>query len=69
MTRIEGVGEMQYVAESLLAMSTTFLQFFESAEKQAAKRTIERGKSHVARLLLPYSVGETRDEFANFLGI
>lgn len=67
MNAISDVSEMQYVAESLLAMSTTFLQFFESAEKAPGKRSIERGKHHVARLLLPYSAGETKDDFEKFL--
>jgi len=67
MVKIHEVAEMQYIAESLLAMVTTFLQFFESAEKQPAKRCIERGKNHVARLLLPYTAGETKDEFEKFL--
>ncbi|QDK39204.1 TetR/AcrR family transcriptional regulator [Bdellovibrio sp. NC01] len=67
MAKIDQVSEMQYIAESLLAMATTFLQFFESAEKQPGKRTIERGKHHVARLLLPYTSGETKNEFEKFL--
>lgn len=67
MAKIAEVSEMQYIAESLLAMSTTFLQFFESAEKTAGKRSIERGKRHVARLLLPYTAGETKNEFEKFL--
>jgi AcrR family transcriptional regulator len=67
MVKIEDVNEMQYVAESLLAMSTTFLQFFESAEKQPGRRTIERGKRHVTRLLFPYTAGETKSEFEKIL--
>lgn len=67
MAKIAEVSEMQYIAESLLAMATTFLQFFESAEKIAGKRSIERGKRHVARLLLPYTTGETKSEFEKFL--
>ncbi len=67
MVKLNDVEEMQYIAESLLAMATTFLQFFESAEKQPGKRTIERGREHVARLLLPYTIGETKDEFEKFL--
>ncbi len=67
MISIQDLSEMQYVSESLLAMSTTFLQFFESAEKQAGKNSVERGKQHVARLLLRYTVGETKDEFEKFL--
>ena len=67
MAKIDQVGEMQYIAESLLAMATTFLQFFESAEKQPGKRSIDRGKHHVARLLLPYTIGETKSEFEKIL--
>lgn len=67
MAAIQDLQEMQYVSESLLAMATTFLQFFESAEKQPGKRSIERGKRHVARLLLPYTSGETKNEFEKFL--
>lgn len=67
MIKINDVSEMQYIAESLLAMATTFLQFFESAEKTPGKRSIDRGRHHVARLLLPYTAGETKDEFEKFL--
>lgn len=67
MVKINEVAEMQYIAEFLLAMATTFLQFFESAEKQPSKRSIDRGKYHVARLLLPYTAGETKDEFEKFV--
>lgn len=67
MAALSNISEMQYVSESILAMSTTFLQFFESAEKTPGKRSIERGKHHVARLLLPYTAGETKNEFEKFL--
>lgn len=67
MAKIEDTAEMQYISESILAMATTFLQFFESAEKQPGKRSIERGKHHVARLLLPYTSGETKNDFEKFL--
>lgn len=67
MIEIKDKNEMEYISESLLAMSTTFLQFFESAEKTPGKRSIERGKRHVARLLSPYTAGESKDEFEKFL--
>lgn len=67
MMQIKDAREMEYISESLLAMSTTFLQFFESAERTPGKRSIERGKRHVARLLLPFTVGESKDEFEKFL--
>lgn len=67
MVKIDDVEEMRYISEALLAMVTTFLQFFESAEKAPGKKTIERGKRHVARLILPYTTGETKVSFENFL--
>lgn len=67
MNPIQDKESMLYISESLLAMATTFLQFFESAEKQPTKKTIDRGKRHVARLLMPYAAGQTRDELEKFL--
>lgn len=67
MMEIKDSAEMHYVMESLLAMATTFLQFFESAEKQPGRKSIERGKRHLARLLMPYASGEARDEFEKFI--
>ncbi len=67
MTVIKSKAEMMYVSESLLAMATTFLQFFESAETQPGKKSVERGKRHVARLLLPYASGQTRDDLEKFI--
>lgn len=67
MEKLNDVSEMMYVSESLLAMATTFLQFFESAEKQPGRKTVERGKRHVARLLKPYAAGQTRDELEKFI--
>jgi len=67
MMEIKDSAEMLYVMESLLAMATTFLQFFESAEKQPGRKSIERGKRHLARLLMPYASGEARDEFEKFI--
>ncbi|MBK9323109.1 MAG: TetR/AcrR family transcriptional regulator [Bdellovibrionaceae bacterium] len=67
MVQIADADEMEYVSESLLAMATTFLQFFESAEKSPGKRSIERGKRHVTRLLMGYTTGEAKDEFEKFL--
>jgi AcrR family transcriptional regulator len=67
MVKIADVSEMEYISESLLAMATTFLQFFESADRQPGKKSIERGKMHVARLLLPYTQGEAKAEFQKYL--
>lgn len=67
MSQIKDADEMRYISEALLAMATTFLQFFESAEKSSGKRSVERGKRHLARLLWPYTAGESKDEFEKFL--
>jgi len=67
MTALKDEREMMYVYESLLAMATTFLQFFESTERSPGRRSIERGKTHVARLLLPYTADQTKDEFEKFI--
>lgn len=64
--QLKNMNEMTYVAESLLAMSTTYLQFFESADKIPSKQSLERGRKHVARMLYPYTIGETRDTFDKF---
>ena len=67
MIQITDPVEMEYISEALLAMATTFLQFFESAEKSPGKKSVERGIRHVTRLLMPYTSGETKDEFEKFL--
>lgn len=63
---LNSVEEMTYVSESLLAMSTTYLQFFENADRVPSKATIERGKKHVARMLYPYMTDQTRDTFDKY---
>lgn len=67
MVAINDVNEMQFVSETLLAMATTYLQFFESSERQPGKKSIERGKKHVARLIYPYTTGDSKDEFEKYL--
>ncbi|MBK7963185.1 MAG: TetR/AcrR family transcriptional regulator [Bdellovibrionales bacterium] len=67
MIPLKDMTEMLYVSESLLAMATTFLQFFESSERQPGRRTIERGKRHVARLLLPYTTPKSKPDFEKFI--
>jgi hypothetical protein len=64
---LSNLTELTYVAESLLAMSTTYLQFFENAERIPNKAAVDRGQKHVARMLFPYTLGETRDSFEKFL--
>lgn len=67
MTPLSDKHEMIYISESLLAMATTFLQFFESAEKVPGKKSVDRGKRHVARLLWPFTSGKTKDDIEKFI--
>lgn len=67
MNPIRSEDEMNFIVNVLLATASTFLQFFESAERIPAKKHIENGKSYVARLLIHYTQGEMRADFENFL--
>lgn len=66
-TAISSRDEMQYLSDTLLAMATTFLQFFESTEKQPSEKSIFRGKKHLARLLSPYALGPAKIELLKIL--
>lgn len=67
MNPIRSEEEMSFIINVLLATASTFLQFFESAEKLPAKKHIETGKKYVARLLVHYTQGEMRADFEKFL--
>lgn len=68
MAPIRSKDETEFVANVLLATASTFLQFFESAERLPAKRHIENGKKYVARLLVHYTQNQMRKDFDEFLG-
>lgn len=59
--------EITYVFEVVLATALTIMQFFESAEKTPTRKTLERGKKHLARLLTEYAQGQTREDITSFL--
>lgn len=67
MSPMQSVEEMLFISEVLLAASTSFMQFFESADREPGHKSLERGKKHLVRLLKPYMTGETQDEFVKFL--
>jgi AcrR family transcriptional regulator len=67
MTQIQAADEIQFLVNVMLATASTFLQFFESAERTPAKKHIEVGKRYVARLLIHYTQNQMRDEFESFL--
>lgn len=67
MRPLGSIDEMLFVSEVLLASATSFMQFFESADRAPGRKSIERGKRHLVRWLLPYMTGQTRDDLENFL--
>lgn len=67
MTPIKSQEEINFIVNVLLATASTFLQFFESAERLPAKKHIENGKKYVARLLVHYTQGKMRQDFESFL--
>lgn len=67
MKTIESQEETQFIANVLLATASTFLHFFESAERQPARKHIENGKTYVARLLIHWTQGEMQRDFENFI--
>jgi AcrR family transcriptional regulator len=54
MRKVADPREMQMIADLVMITSSSFLQFFESAEKPAGKKTLRNGSNHLLRLLLPY---------------
>jgi AcrR family transcriptional regulator len=54
MKKIDDAKEMQMISDVVLITSSSFLQFFESPDKPASRRTINDGVNHVLRFLLPY---------------
>lgn len=67
MTPIRDSGEIQFLVDVLLATASSFLQFFESAEKLPARNHIDNGRKYVARILVHYTQGSMRDEFLEFI--
>jgi len=67
MKTIESEDEIQFIVNVLLATASTFLHFFESADRQPARVHIENGKNYVARLLVHWTQGDMREEFEAFI--
>lgn len=63
MKEIHRQGETEFIVNVLLATASTFLQFFESADRQPAKKHIENGQIYVARLLTHYTNGQIQQDF------
>jgi AcrR family transcriptional regulator len=67
MKAIDSKEETEFIVNVLLATASTFLHFFESAEKQPAKNHIENGKVYIARLLVHWTQGTMREDFDAFI--
>lgn len=67
MKPIESEEEIQFISNVLLATASTFLHFFESADRQPAKKHVENGKIYVARLLIHWTQGDMRNDFEKFI--
>lgn len=68
MKKIDDPREMELISDLVLITSSSFLQFFESPEKPATKRTLRRGVDHLLRLLLPYHVESYQVKVRQSLG-
>lgn len=62
MKQIDDPKEMQMISDVVLITSSSFLQFFESAEKPATRRSVRQGVDHLLRFLLPYHTDDKRKE-------
>ncbi len=67
MTAIHSPDELYFLVNVLLATASTFLHFFESAERTPAKKHVEVGKRYVARLLVHYTQGDMKRDFEDFI--
>ena len=54
MRKITDPREMQMISDTVLITSSSFLQFFESPEKPATRRSLRTGIEHLMMFLLPY---------------
>ena len=67
MKRIDDPKEMEMISDIVLITSSSFLQFFESPEKPATKKTLRLGVEHILRLLLPYHTDERQADVRRWL--
>lgn len=61
--------EMQMIGDTVLITSSSFLQFFESPEKPATRRSLRAGIEHLAVFLLPYHSTEQQLLIRENLGL
>jgi AcrR family transcriptional regulator len=67
MIRIESPAEMRMISDLVLITSSSFLQFYESPDRPATRRSLRLAVEHILRLLLPYHTEVRRAEVLKFL--
>lgn len=67
MVPIEDPGQMRMVSDLVLITSSSFLQFYESPDRPATKRSVQMAVKHILRLLLPYMTDRLKNEVLKFL--
>jgi AcrR family transcriptional regulator len=64
---IQSKNEVDFMATVILATASNFLQFFESSETITPQLHLETGKRYVSWLLMPWTQGQTHQDFEAFV--
>jgi len=67
MTPIKTKDEIYFLVTMILSTASTFMQFYESAEKIASPRHVAEGKRYIARLLVHNTQGEMHEDFQRLI--
>ncbi|MCM2281115.1 MAG: TetR/AcrR family transcriptional regulator [Bdellovibrionaceae bacterium] len=67
MKKVSDPKEMQMISDVVLITSSSFLQFFESPEKPASRKSVKQGVHHIARLLSPYHTEAAQSQLRTYL--
>ena len=62
MRKVDDPSELKMISDVVLITSSSFLQFYESPEKPATRRSLRQGVDHILRLLLPYHTDDRKRE-------
>ena len=67
MTPIKSKSEMEFIGELLFVASNSFMQFFETVDREPSQRTVEKAKKHIMRMLTPYLAGDAKASFEKYI--
>jgi AcrR family transcriptional regulator len=67
MLPIVSKSETDFISTVILATASNFIQFFESSDRSSAKSQLLTGKKYVCWILMPWTHGEIRRDFENFV--